>query len=262
MPLDPPLEFPPVRPGEPIVISATTFVTFERCPDQAAGRLRGVYGPESRASFTGGLAHRVFARHLRDGPIAGEDFAATCRREIGGSMNPKLAALGLKPSELGRVIEEVGGLYERFRRLSTAGFSGAEVALEVEPAEEVTLRGAIDAVFDEGIGGMRLVDWKTGALGDATIQLDFYAMLWALERDELPGRVEAVSVGTGERTEGVPSRSGVEETAVRVAMAIDTLRLAWEHGDTLARRAGPWCRWCPLLDDCSEGRAAADVLSH
>ena len=262
MALDPPLEFPPVRPGEPIVVSASTFVTFERCPDQAAGRMRGIYGPESRASFIGGLAHRVFARHLNEGPIPDQEFAATCRREIGESMNPKLTALGLKPSELGRVIEEVGGLYERFRTLSAEGFAGAEVRLQVEPPGEVTLRGSIDAVFDEGLGGMRLVDWKTGSLGDAGIQLDFYAMLWALERGELPGRVEAVSVGTGERTEAVPSRSGVEATAARVAAAIDALRRGWDSGESLQRRAGPWCRWCPLLDDCSEGRAATDVLSH
>ena len=51
-----PVVFPRVRPGDDIVVSATTFVSYERCPEQALGRLRGVYGPESRRSFTGGLA--------------------------------------------------------------------------------------------------------------------------------------------------------------------------------------------------------------
>ncbi|MDP2623173.1 MAG: hypothetical protein Q8Q29_05200, partial [Actinomycetota bacterium] len=95
MPLDPPIRFPDVASGEDLVISATTFVSFVRCPEQAAGRLRGVYGPESRVSFVGGLAHRIFARHLSGGPIDPEDFAAACREEIGGGMNAKLAALGL-----------------------------------------------------------------------------------------------------------------------------------------------------------------------
>jgi len=115
-------------------------------------------------------------------------------------------------------------------------------------------------VFDEGEGGVRLVDWKTGSLGDPLPQLGFYALLWALERQELPGRVEAVSVGTGERVEDAPSREGVETIARQAAEAVDLLRASWESGDSLARTAGPWCRWCALLDECEEGRAAFSLL--
>lgn len=258
MPLDPPFRFPPVVPGEDLVLSASTFVTFERCPEQAAGRMRGVYGPESRSSFLGGLAHRVFARHLTSGPIDDSQFANVCREEIGVGLNPKLAALGMKPSQLSSVIDDVSELYDRFKTLGADGFVGAEVSLESEPAEGVVLRGSVDAVF-EGEGGTRLIDWKTGSLGDPS-QLAFYAMLWAIDRGEIPGRIEAVSVGTGERVEEVPSRGLIDDTADRTARAVDALRTSWESGDSLDRVAGPWCRWCPLLDDCSEGRAASDLL--
>ncbi len=254
------VEFPEVVPGEDVVLSATTFVSYERCPEQAAGRLRGVYGPESRVSFVGGLAHRLFARHLSSGPIAPEDFGAACREEIGSGMNPKLASLGLKPSQLGAVIEEVGGLYDRFKQLGSAGFVGSEVALEVQPSSGVVLRGSIDAVFDDGASGTRLVDWKTAGLGDPGPQLAFYAMLWAMDRGEIPGRVEAVSVGSGERTEEVPSSVGVQATATRVAAVVSELRTSWSTGAEFARTAGPWCRWCPLLDECPEGRAAQALL--
>jgi hypothetical protein len=257
---DVPVAFPQVRSGDDIVVSATTFVVYERCPEQALGRLRGVYGAESRRSFTGGLAHRVFARHLTSGEIPPEQFTIACREEIGGSMNPKLGALGMKPSELASVIEEVGELYRRFRTLGTEGFSGAEVALECEPASGVTLRGSIDAVFDDGEAGTRLVDWKTGGIGEPGPQLGFYAMLWALERHEVPGRVEALSVATGERFEDVPSRTGVQEVANRVAAMVDDVRRVWAEGSSPVRTAGPWCRWCPLLDECDEGRSAATVL--
>jgi hypothetical protein len=260
MPVDPPISFPEVRPGEALTVSATLYQTFARCPEQAAGRTRGVYGPESRASFVGGLAHRVFARHLTGGPIAADRFEQVCREEIGGSMNPKLGALGLKPSDLGRVVEEVGSLYERFRRLGADGFEGAEVPLEAEPAEGVLMRGKIDAVFGDGSAGTRLVDWKTGGLGEPAPQLGFYALLWALERDEIPGRVEAVSVSSGERYEEIPTRGGVVEVAGRVGEMVDVLREAWDTGESLERVAGPWCRWCPLLDECDEGRAAKAVF--
>jgi len=219
--------------------------------------MRGVYGPESRPSFVGGLAHRVFARHLNDGPI--EDLTTACREEIGSSMNPKLGSLGLKPSELAGVIEEVAGLYDRFRTLGAEGFAGAEVALEAAPDEGVVLRGSIDAVFEDD-GGVRLVDWKTGRLGETDDQLAFYALLWAVVRDDLPGRVEAVSVQTGERSESVPSRASVEATMAEVVEAVEQLRRSWESEGDLERVAGPWCRWCPLLDDCSEGRAAMELL--
>jgi hypothetical protein len=257
---DAPVTFPPVAAGEPIVLSASSFVAFERCQEQAAGRLRGVFGAESRRSFSGGLAHRIFARHLNGGEIPPEEFAAACREEIGASMNPKLASLGLKPSELSSVIEEVGSLYQRFRTLGRAGFVGAEVALEVEPSDGVRLRGAVDAVFDDGAAGVRLVDWKTGSVGDPGAQLGFYALLWALERGEVPGRVEALSVGTGERVEEVPSRSGLTDIAVRAAAAVDALRGAWAASVALPTTAGPWCRWCPLLDGCDDGRSASELL--
>jgi hypothetical protein len=260
MPSDGPITFPDVEPGEDVVVSATTFVSFRRCPDQAAARLRGVYGAESRASFVGGLAHRIFARHLQDGPIGHEGLEAACREEIGAGLNQKMVSLGIKPSDLTGVIHEVGQLYERFKTMGAEGFEGAEVRLEAAPADGVLLRGSIDAVFESGSSGARLVDWKTGAVGDAGVQLSFYALLWTLERGGPPGSVEAVSVATGERVREVPTSAGVRDTAGQVAEMVSTLRRAWRDGGTFERHAGPWCRWCPLLDDCSEGRAAVAIL--
>lgn len=253
------IQFPPVDPGEALRISASTYVAYRRCPDLAKSRLEGMWGPETKAAFSGGLAHRLFARHLRDGPIEPEALEQACREEIGASnLNYKLGAVGLKPSELGRVIDEVGAMYDRFRQFPTEGFRGAEVGIEVEPADGVMLVGSIDAVFEEG-REVRLVDWKTGALGDVLDQLHFYALLWALARSELPAAVEAVSVRTGERVGEVPDRASVEETAARVADLVVRLRAAWARGMGIERAGGPWCRYCGLLDGCPEGMAAVRV---
>lgn len=202
------------------------------------------------------MAHRLFARHLGGNPISETDLGAVCRSEIGGSnLNYKLGALGLKPSELGKVIDEVGAVYERFKRIPTEGFEGAEVSLGAEPADGVTLIGSVDAVFT-GESGVRLVDWKTGELGEVVDQLHFYALLWALDKDELPAVVEALSVKTGERISEVPSSGVVKETAQQVAEMVDRLRSAWEGNAGIERRGGPWCKYCGILDSCSEGRAA------
>lgn len=249
-------EFPAINPGEPVRISASTFVAFQQCPDNALARIQGEWGPESRAAFTGGLAHRLFARHLSDAPIPEQDVGQVCRAEIGGSnLNYKLGDLGLKPSELGNLIDEVGAIYDRFKKLPAEGFVGAEVSLSVEPAEDVTLVGSVDAVFT-GDPGVRLVDWKTGELGDVVDQLHFYALLWVLEKQELPHLVEAVSVRTGERVTEVPSSAIVAATATQVADMVGQIRSAWASGRGIERRGGPWCKFCAILESCAEGRAA------
>lgn len=253
------IEFPEVPKGEPLTISASSFLAFEQCPDRASARYSGVYGPESHASFRGGLAHRLFARHLTKGPIPAESFSQVCRQEIGASsLNHKLASLGLRPSELARTIEEVAILYRRFVNFPQEGFAGAEVAVETEPAPGVTLKGSIDALF-EGESGVKLVDWKTGQLASADRQLMFYALIWAIDREEIPSAVEAVSVETGERVTASPDLADLNRTAVDVAHMAAELRTAWASESDLVRRAGPWCSYCPLLEGCSEGRSAMEL---
>ncbi|HJQ78089.1 MAG TPA: PD-(D/E)XK nuclease family protein [Acidimicrobiia bacterium] len=257
-----PVSIPHVVPGDEVRVSATTYVAWKKCPDSANVRLQGVFGPDSRASFLGNLAHRIFARHLSGGPIASEEFIQACKEEIGGSnLNNKLGGLELKPSTLAGVIEEVRALYERFVRLPGEGFEGSEVSLDHHTGDGVSLVGTIDAVYREDLGGHRLVDWKTGEISDAEDQLLFYSLLWALERDELPAYVEAVSVKTGERYRAVPSTADVQRIAAEIGELVDQIRGAWGRGEPLARHGGPWCRYCPILEDCPEGRSAHALLT-
>jgi hypothetical protein len=41
---------------------------------------------------------------------------------------------------------------------------------------------------------------------------------------------------------------------------VAVLREAFIDGRSLDRVAGPWCRWCPLLDECAEGQATTKLL--
>ncbi len=256
------IDFPLVPPGDRLVVSATSFVDFERCPESANARFRGEYGPPSRPSFVGGLAHRIFARHLQHGPIGPKEFEQVCKEEIGGtpSLNLRMGELGLKPSQIPALVEETRGLYDRFVKFPMDGFKGAEVSLEVEPQADVVLRGRVDAVFDDA-GRVRLVDWKTGRVGGVDDQLGFYSLLWALERGVLPTAVEAISVKTGERQRYEPSLETVTALAGRVASMVTTLRTGWAEGTDLERVGGPWCTFCPLLEECPEGRAATAVMA-
>ncbi|HJQ92103.1 MAG TPA: PD-(D/E)XK nuclease family protein [Acidimicrobiia bacterium] len=255
------IRFPEMVHGEALKVSASTYVTFKKCPAQAGARLQGIYGPESRHSFLGILAHRIFSRHLTSGSIPSDDFVQACREEIGGSsLNNKMADLEMRPSALAAVIDEVRGLYERFTRLPSEGFEGSEHNLEATVAEGVDLMGTVDAVYRDDLGGFRLVDWKTGELTDPEDQLLFYALLWLLDSGELPAYVEAVSVRTGERYRTVPSSADAGRVAAQVAELVDLLRNAWATGADLPRTGGPWCRYCPLLEDCEEGKSVGALL--
>ena len=191
-----------------------------------------------------------------------DEFEQVCKEEIGSSnLNMKMGELGVKPGVLAALIEELRPIYERFRTYPTEGLVDAEVLLTAEPGYDVGLRGSVDAIFDEPGGGVRLVDWKTGELGDtAGDQLAFYSLLWLLERGELPARVEAISVGTGERFSQVPTPIEVEEVVAVVADLVSAIRAAWGTGAPLSTIAGPWCRWCPILEGCVDGAAAVSLL--
>jgi hypothetical protein len=255
------VSIPHVVPGDAIRLSASTYVAWKKCPDSANARLQGIYGPDTRPAFLGSLAHRIFARHLTAGPISKEEFAQACREEIGGSsLNNKLGGLALKPSSLAAVIEEVRGLYDRFTKLGAEGFDGCEVVMEFEDDDGVQLVGTIDAVYREDLGGHRLVDWKTGEVGDAEDQLMFYSLLWALDHEEVPAYVEAVSVKTGERYWTVPSTDDVKRVAGEVGQLVDEIRRAWSAGAPLQRNGGPWCKFCPILNECPEGQSAEALL--
>ncbi len=262
------LTFPPVPAGAPLRVSATAYLTWLRCPQQARSRLdeanpsHARYPPETIHAFRGALAHAAIRTHLAAGPIADADLRDWCRREVGGSgLNDTMARLRLKPSHVDGVIEEVGDLYRRFTRLAVDGFRQAEIELRCVPADDVELVGRVDAVFDLPGGGVTLVDWKTGQLGSAQPQLDFYAALWALTHGAPPTRVEAASVKTGERFEHRPTAGDIEVTLGIIAEMVTTIRRALHDETELNRHAGPWCRFCPILDGCAEGSTAVTLTA-
>lgn len=246
--------------GDEFPVSATLYVTYLKCPQQALARLQGVYQAPSVDLFRGSLAHRVFAKHLVEGPIPEGDFELVCRQEAGAHLGNQMASLGMKASDFRAVAADVEELYERFKQLPTEGFDGAEVEVESQPAEGIRLRGRVDAVFADD-DGLRIVDWKTGAyLDDVEDQLDFYAMAWLHANRVLPQRMEAISLRTGEHRVFRPTEERVAATEVRVAEMISALRSAIGAQSELPRTAGPHCRWCPLLDDCNEGAVALAIL--
>jgi len=247
-------------PGESFTVSATLYTAYLECPQRALGRLQGIYGKPTVDSFRGRLAHKVFAMHLDEGEIPAEEFKDVCQAVVGTHLNSSWSELGLGITEFRAVTRQVQDLYDRFKMMPFDGVREAELPFEFDAGGGITVRGSMDAVFDSE-EGVQIIDWKTGTyLSDRESQLAFYAMVWNLLNDEIPAVAEARSVATGETVRIEPTEESVRATLDDVGTMIEALRFAMETGTDLERQAGPHCQWCPLLDDCSEGRSALSLL--
>lgn len=237
-------------------ISATLYTHYLDCPARAQAHLDGHYQPDTIHTFRGLLAHRIFAHHITNGEIPEADFTKTARQQIGSTnLNWKLAGLHLKPAQLNTIIREVEMMYGRWLGLPhhRVGWKHAELHEEAS-VPGATLIGRIDAI--DNLGG--LVDWKTGELtDDTTHQLAFYSVLHHLAGNPLPRRAEAVSVTTGEVAAVVLTPNHVSKIALNIGDMITDLT----NPAPPEARGGPWCRWCPIKDECPEGAAALGLLS-
>ncbi len=252
--------FDHLEPGDSFNVSATLYTAYLECPQRALGRLQGFYGKPSVASLKGQLAHKIFATHLDEGEIPVEDFNHVCRVAAGTHFGGSMGELGMSISQFDAVALEVQALYDRFKVLSFDGFREAEMEFDLDAGSGITVRGSMDAVFDSD-DGPRIVDWKTGTyLSDKESQLEFYAMVWKLLNEEIPAAADAMSVATGENLHLEPTEASVLATQIDVGAMIEALRKAMATGTDLERKAGPYCAWCPLLDDCDEGRTAIEIL--
>lgn len=221
---------------------------------------RGVYGEPSRAGFVGQLVHRLIARDYQSGPI--DDVAQAAREEIGSThLNFDLGQAVGKPSDIKRVIAEAGETYARFCQLPRPELSEVEVSVNVEAGNDVKLRGRIDGVH-LGDDRVRILDWKTGPIRpEAELQLGFYGLLWALDRKTIPTELEAFSIQTGERATFESGIARLNVVAREVADLVHQVRQSWKLSGSMERHAGPWCRYCPVLDACDEGRETVALLS-
>lgn len=241
-------------------ISATLYTTWKTCPAQAAARLAGHYPADTINSFKGLLAHRIFARHLTQGHIAPSGFRQVCQQEIGSSnLNWKVRELGLKPSQVQATISEVADLYRRFTSAPALynhrGDRQVELHLEHQVDELTTLVGTIDATFGDPTR-ITLTDWKTGELGAVTDQLRFYAVLHQLATGHMPMAVEAISIATGERTDEWITPELIATTISEIAECAADLTTPGT-----VETPGPWCRWCPILEQCTPGQGAVRLLT-
>lgn len=129
--------------------------------------------------------------------------------------------------------------------------------------DRIILRGKVDLTLgapDGLVAGKVLVDLKTGAAKAAHLDdLRFYALVETLRLGTPPLRLATYYLDQGRLVPEDVSEPLLMSTVERVvAGVVKMVELATGAREPV-RRAGPACRWCPLHDECDEGRSYTEA---
>ncbi len=157
----------------PAALSVSSMVELAGDPELLARRLRRpIPGPPAPQARRGTAFHAWLERHFAGDPLLGID-------ELPGAHDQ-----GAAPDE------HLPELIAAFRRSAWAGRNPTAVEVPfVTQVAGLTVRGRIDAVFNDPDGGVTVVDWKTGRPpeGDraaaASVQLAVYRLAFSRLKD-------------------------------------------------------------------------------
>jgi hypothetical protein len=126
--------------------------------------------------------------------------------------------------------------------------------------ERITLQGRVDLSLGAADGlraGKVLIDLKTGRFSPHHFDdLRFYALVETI-RLGVPPRLLATYYLDSAELRPEPVTVGLLEAAAeRVSEAANRIVELQFHDHLPTKRIGPPCRWCPILHECDDGRAA------
>jgi RecB family exonuclease len=161
-------------------------------------------------------------------------------------------------------IERVTKFMESFPPLDRRSHPVTEAAAQWPLEGPILLRARVDLMIGRPLGDESrkvIIDLKTGRPNPKHRQdLGFYALLETLARGVPPRKLATFYLDASEaHVEDVSER--LLNTAVRRTLdGINAMVELEAEGRAPIRRPGTSCRWCPLSDDCPDGRArlAAD----
>ena len=254
----------------PLYISKHLLSSVHGCEqrfiaDRDAG-FPGWSAPRAR----GAVAHKAIelSVHVRDervpGPLVDEALARLAAKDNG------LATWLQEITEFDRAdlkshaVAAVAAFLDCWPRLKPAWRPVLEGAVRTELAgDRITLRGKPDMTLGSPIGsqaGKVIIDLKTGAFSpDHLHDLRFYALVETLRLGVPPRRVATYYLDAGRF---VPADVTVNDLLVAARRVVDAVGILVEllaGGRPPELRAGPACRWCSLLDECSVGQGSLVV---
>ena len=155
--------------------------------------------------------------------------------------------------------ERVSKFLECFPPLKPAWRPVTESAAKVELfSNRIVLQGRVDLTLGHTRGTTAnkvLIDFKSGGFSPSHVDdLRFYALLETIRMGTPPRLVATYYLDSGR-----PFPEAIHEGVLDAALhrTIDGARRMADllHGQAApVRRAGPSCRWCPMLDRCEDGQ--------
>ena len=246
----------PTMRSVPVALSATSLVTYGRCPRQFQWTVVRPLPRRSSESARIGTALHAWIEGLGSGqlpllPMVDEADEADDTDDTDGALAERA-----RPPLAG-----VAGLKAAFR----SSPYGALLPIRTEAPFSIVLgghviRGRVDAVYRAHTDGMTdVVDFKTGRApdvgdGSAGVQLDLYGLVavraWAVDPERL--RTTYCYLGrdggfTIESTDWTVAR--VAEVEARLTAAIGAI-----DAHRFDARPGTWCRGCDFLGVCDSGQ--------
>ena len=176
------------------------------------------------------------------------------------SIAPWIAALdeGDRADLHGQAVERVEKFRESFPPLRPAWRPVAEARTRWPHDGTVVLAGQADLTIGRPTPGEStkvIIDLKTGGTSPLHRQdLGFYSLLETMKTEIPPRKVATLYLDSGEiQSEDVGERflrSALRRTLDGIHAVVELVA----EGRPPVRRAGTSCRWCPLLDECDDGR--------
>jgi PD-(D/E)XK nuclease superfamily len=160
----------------------------------------------------------------------------------------------------GQAVERVTTFFECFPPLKPKWRPTLEGRLRADLFEgRISLRGKYDLSLGSAQGstaGKVIVDFKTGGFSPVHVdEMRYYALLETLKIGTPPRLVATYYLESGQPH---PEAVTVDVLEAAVARTVDgVIRMAEldAQPDTARKRPSRSCRWCSLLDSCTEGRA-------
>jgi hypothetical protein len=160
----------------------------------------------------------------------------------------------------GQAIERVTSFFECFPPLKARWRPVLEGKVRVELCDaRIVLSGKTDLSLGAASGttaGKVLIDFKTGGFAPSHIDdLRFYALLETLKIGTPPRLLASYYLESAqphpERVTAALLETALARTVDGVARMVELLH----DGRDATKRAGPSCRWCPILQGCDVGKA-------
>lgn len=175
------------------------------------------------------------------------DYLLTCddaeRAEVRSEAGQRVAAF----------METWPPLNARWRPVTESG-SRVELC-----GQKIVFRGKTDLTLgaaDGNVAGKVIVDFKTG--GTAVSHLDdlrFYALLETIKLGVPPRLLASYYLEQGVFQPEKVTEGLLDAAAARTVDGVHRIAELLSRSRQPVRRAGPSCRWCPLLADCEQGTA-------